>query len=95
MTAIKIASTAAVVATALSVMSAVPATASGTPTKYFSSCAKLNKQYGAGVAKNAAAARRAVRNGYSRPSTTKAAKTTYWDNYTRLDRDRDGTACES
>lgn len=64
------------------------------PAKIFQSCDMLHKKYPAGVAKNAKAARRAVRDGHSRPSTTKAARKTYRQNNARLDRDRDGTACE-
>lgn len=63
--------------------------------KYYASCDKLHKDYRNGVAKNKKAANRAVRDGYGRPSTTKKAKAAYWTNYTRLDRDRDGTACEA
>jgi hypothetical protein len=63
--------------------------------KYYSSCAKLTKKYPNGVARNAASARRAVRQGFYRPSTTKAAKKTYRENSSRLDRDGDGVACES
>ena len=65
------------------------------PAKYFSSCAMLSMKYPSGVAKNAEAAKRSVRQGYGRPSTSRAAKKTYWDNQSRLDRDRDGVACES
>ena len=62
---------------------------------YYSSCAKLTKDFRNGVAKSKAAANRAVRDGHSRPATSKRAKNVYWKNYTRLDRDRDGTACEN
>lgn len=65
------------------------------PSKSYRSCDDLQQRYPYGVAKNAKAANRAVREGYSRPSTSRAAKKTYWQNYTSLDRDRDGTACES
>ncbi|KRA32386.1 MULTISPECIES: excalibur calcium-binding domain-containing protein [unclassified Nocardioides] len=61
---------------------------------YYSSCTKLAKVYPHGVAKSATAAARQVRAGYGRPSTTTRAKKVYWANYKRLDRDRDGTACE-
>ena len=67
---------------------------SSAPTVYFSSCDKLHKKYPNGVARNGAAARRAVRDGFYRPSTTKAAKKAYRHNYSRLDRDGDGVACE-
>lgn len=65
------------------------------PSKYYSSCAKLSKKYPAGVAKNSKAANRAVRQGFSRPATSSAAKKTYSENASRLDRDGDGVACES
>lgn len=74
---------------------AVPPVGALTPAKYYSSCANLAQDYPYGVAKNAKAARHAVREGYYRPSTTKAAKRAYWDSASQLDRDRDGTACES
>lgn len=69
---------------------AAPAEASTT----YSSCAKLTKVFKNGVAKNAAAAKRAVRNGHPRPSSTARAKKVYAKNFKRLDRDRDGVACE-
>ena len=62
---------------------------------YFSSCDALTKKWPNGVAKGPVAAASAVRQGYSRPATTTLAKQVYWGNYTRLDRDRDGTACEN
>lgn len=69
--------------------------AEAAPGKYYSSCDRLHRDFSHGVAKSAAAARRAVRDGYGRPATTKRAKKVYARNYTRLDRDRDGTACEA
>lgn len=70
----------------------------GTPadaaTTYFSSCANLTRVYPHGVSKSATAAARQVRLGYGRPSTTSTAKKVYATNASRLDRDRDGTACE-
>lgn len=72
-----------------------PPAQAAAPAKVFSSCDMLHTKYPAGVAKNAKAARRAVRDGYSRPSTSRAAKKTYWQTYRNLDRDKDGTACES
>jgi len=41
------------------------------------------------------AANKAVRDGYSRPAYGPLARSVYNGNYTRLDRDRDGTACEN
>ena len=72
-----------------------PPSQAAQPAKTFRSCDALHKKYPAGVAKNAKAARRAVRDGYGRPATSKAARKTYRQNYRNLDRDRDGTACES
>ena len=63
-------------------------------TTYFSSCANLTRVYPHGVAKSPAAAARQVRLGYGRPSTTSTAKKVYAINAARLDRDKDGTACE-
>lgn len=62
---------------------------------YFSSCDKLTAKWPNGVAKGPVAAASAVRDGYSRPATSKLAVQVYWGNYTRLDRDRDGVACEN
>lgn len=69
---------------------AAPAEASTT----YSSCAKLTKVFKNGVAKNKAAADRAVRAGHPRPSSSAKAKKVYLKNHKRLDRDRDGVACE-
>ncbi len=71
---------------------AVPAEAAA---PYFSSCGKLTQKWPNGVAKGPVAAAKAVRDGYSRPAITTLAKQVYWGNYSRLDRDRDGTACEN
>ena len=68
--------------------------ATSAPTKYFSSCDKLLKKYPNGVAKNAKAAKRAARQGFYRPATSRKAKRDYRANSSRLDRDRDGVACE-
>lgn len=62
---------------------------------YYSSCTKLHRDYKHGVAKSATAAQRQVRAGYGRPAYGTRAKKVYWTNYKRLDRDRDGTACEA
>ena len=62
---------------------------------YFRSCDALTAKWPNGVAKGPVAAASAVRQGYSRPATTKLAVQVYWGNYTRLDRDRDGVACEN
>lgn len=62
---------------------------------YFSSCDKLTRVWPNGVAKGPAAAAKAVRDGYSRPAYGPKARAVYWENNSRLDRDRDGTACEN
>lgn len=62
---------------------------------YFSSCDKLTRVWPNGVAKGPAAAAKAVRDGYSRPANGPKARAVYWENNSRLDRDRDGTACEN
>ena len=61
---------------------------------YFSSCTKLAHVWPHGVAKSAAAAQRQVNQGYGRPASGPRARAVYWENYRRLDRDGDGTACE-
>lgn len=62
--------------------------------KYYSSCAKLTKDFKHGVAKSAAAAKVQVRAGYKAPAYGKKARAVYARNKSRLDRDKDGTACE-
>ncbi|MDZ5661268.1 calcium-binding protein [Nocardioides sp. zg-1308] len=61
----------------------------------FRSCDALTAKWPNGVAKGPAAAAKAVRDGYSRPATTKLAVQVYWQNDGMLDRDKDGTACEN
>lgn len=61
----------------------------------FSSCDALTSKWPNGVAKGSVAAAKAVRDGYSRPNTSKLAVQVYWNNYASLDRDKDGTACEN
>ncbi len=60
----------------------------------YSSCAKLSKAFPNGVAKSKQAANKQVRQGNRRPASGKRAQKVYWQNYKRLDRDKDGTACE-
>ena len=62
---------------------------------YYSSCDRLHRVWPHGVAKSAAAAQRQVNQGNLRPASGPRARNVYWANYTRLDRDRDGTACET
>ncbi len=85
----------AVAAVALAVPLLTIATPAEAAAPYFSSCDALHKKWPHGVAKGPVAANMTVRDGYSRPATTALAKSVYWGNYTRLDRDRDGTACET
>ena len=63
--------------------------------RYYSSCSALHRDFKHGVAKSRTAAMKQVRAGYGRPAYGDRAKAVYWRNYTRLDRDRDGTACEA
>ncbi|GAA1919293.1 excalibur calcium-binding domain-containing protein [Nocardioides marmoribigeumensis] len=73
-------------------VTAAPAHAAG---RYYSSCSALHHDFKHGVARSYTAAMRQVRAGYGRPAYGDRAKAIYWRNYTRLDRDRDGTACEA
>lgn len=57
----------------------------------FANCTALNRVYSSGIAKSQAAANAQVRAGNRRPTVSRPI---YDKNYTRLDRDRDGTACE-
>jgi hypothetical protein len=63
-------------------------------TTYYSSCYNLHKTFRYGVAKSYAAAQYQYRTHHYRPAYTAFAQKVYWANYKRLDRDRDGTACE-
>lgn len=62
---------------------------------YFSSCDKLTRAWPNGVARGPVAANKAARDGCSRPAYGPRARAVYYENDSRLDRDRDGTACES
>jgi hypothetical protein len=73
---------------------AFTATSAEATTIYYSSCTKLHVKFHHGVAKSHAAALRQVRQGYGMPAYGTLAQRVYWKNYKRLDRDRDGTACE-
>ncbi|MFT3871047.1 MAG: excalibur calcium-binding domain-containing protein [Nocardioides sp.] len=86
---------ASLTALALTLPLGLASPAEAAPGKYYSSCDKLHKDYRHGVARSKAAANRAVRDGYGRPSTSRAAKKVYARNHSRLDRDNDGTACEA
>lgn len=63
--------------------------------KYYSSCDQLHRAFKHGVARSVVAANKQVRAGYGRPATSKRAKAVYRTNSSRLDRDKDGTACEA
>jgi hypothetical protein len=65
-------------------------TASAAPMKRYPNCAALLKAYPAGVAKDRRSAVAAVKDGQRRPAVRPKV---YRDN-ARLDRDKDGTACE-
>ncbi|ABL82844.1 MULTISPECIES: excalibur calcium-binding domain-containing protein [unclassified Nocardioides] len=84
--------TAALVAAPLVVGIAGPAEAAG---KYYANCDSLHRDYRHGVAKSAGAAAKQVRDGYGRPAYGKQARAVYATNSSRLDRDKDGTACEA
>lgn len=86
---------ATIAATALAVPLALMSTPADAAAPYFRTCDLLTAKWPNGVAKGPVAAASAVRQGYSRPATTTLAMQVYWANYTRLDRDRDGTACEN
>ncbi len=73
----------------------VTITAADAAAPVFRSCDALTAKWPNGVAKGPVAANKAVRDGYSRPATTKLAVQVYWTNYRSLDRDKDGTACEN
>jgi hypothetical protein len=73
---------------------ALTATSADAATLSYSSCSKLAVKFHHGVAKSRVAAQRQVRNGYGMPAYGSVARKVYWTNYKRLDRDRDGTACE-
>jgi hypothetical protein len=64
------------------------------PTARYGSCDDLLRDWPSGVAKNTAAANRAVRSGFYRPATSAKARKVYRAYNGNLDRDRDGTACE-
>jgi hypothetical protein len=78
----------------MGVLGAVPQADAATG-RYFANCTALNHVWPHGVAKGPKAAAYQVRQGNSRPAYGPKARAVYWKNYTRLDRDRDGTACEN
>jgi hypothetical protein len=63
--------------------------------KTYSSCSKLHKDFKYGVAKSKKAAKRQVADGNAMPAYSDRAQKVYWANDKNLDRDHDGTACET
>lgn len=86
--------TASLVALAAAGLAVVPAVGQPTERISFGSCDDLNRVYPSGVAMNKKAAKRAVREGFSKPATSKRAEKVYRENQGGLDRDGDGVACE-
>ena len=68
-----------------------PVAASAAPMTRYSNCAALLKDYPNGVANNKRSAARAVAVGKRRPAVRPKI---YRENASRLDRDRDGVACQ-
>lgn len=64
------------------------------PAASYGSCDDLLMDWPNGVAKNRAAANRAVREGFYRPASSAKARKVYRTHNRDLDRDGDGTACE-
>ena len=64
------------------------------PAARYGSCDALLQDWPNGVAKNTAAANRAVREGFYRPASSAKASNVYRAHHRNLDRDDDGTACE-
>ncbi len=63
--------------------------------RHFDNCTALHKVWKHGVAKGPKAAQKQVRDGYSKPAYGPKARKVYWANRADLDRDKDGTACET
>ena len=63
--------------------------------KTYSSCTKLHKDFKYGVAKSKKAAKKQVSQGNAMPAYSDRAQKVYWANHANLDRDHDGTACET
>lgn len=61
---------------------------------HYANCTALTRTYHHGVSKSHKAALRQVRAGYHIPAYGPRARKVYWANYTTMDRDKDGTACE-
>ena len=68
-----------------------PVAAEPMPTKAFTSCKQLRAEYSAGIAKNAKAARKAVKKGYRKPLVCKRVDLHVAP---ALDPNRNGVACE-
>lgn len=81
----------------LSLVGSADAAAADPPSlhaKTYRNCDALLRDWPRGVAKNAQAAQRQVRQGNQRPASGPNARRTYNKNDGPLDRDNDGTACE-
>ena len=81
----------AAAAVAAPIVLAGPAAAEPMPTTTFTSCKQLRAEYSAGIAKNAKAARKAVKKGYRKPLVCKRV---YLQVTPALDPNRNGVACE-
>ena len=73
---------------------ATTASSADATTLYYRSCSALTVKFHHGVARSRKAALLQVRHGYGMPAYGPLAQKVYWKNHTRLDRDKDGTACE-
>ena len=85
----------AIAALALTTPISIALTTTSADAATFRSCDALHRTWPHGVAKSAAAAQRQVNQGNLRPASGPRARQVYADNYRNLDRDRDGTACET
>jgi hypothetical protein len=79
----------------LGVVAATSVQADAATGRHFDNCTALHKVWTHGVAKGPKAAQKQVRNGYSKPAYGPKARKVYWANRADLDRDKDGTACET
>ena len=91
---IRVASVAAMLAITPLTVATLGESAQTAPKKY-ASCAKLYKDFKHGVSKSKKAAQKQVSQGYGMPAYSERAQKVYWANHTNLDRDHDGTACET
>ena len=85
----------AALALSVPVVAITATTAEAAAPKKYSSCDQLHRDFAHGVSRSKAAALRQVRDGYGTPAYSKKAVAVYGKNKSNLDRDDDGTACES